>query len=215
MSQLTQSKRWSPLRDQQRASVVSAVLETVSRGDAVTVADLADLANMSRPTFYKYFPTLGAALLHTHQIVLRDMETHIADHLPAPSTPAAERLMATFDISFEYLRQHSDVLRFFSFFDFTFRRFGLTNDEHEELSRIVGESGDQTQSLFIEGQADGSIDPLLPVEPTVMAISGSAHGLSQRLLIQDEYSSDDELARSAHDRLMEAWRVQLRPQLTS
>src|ERR1700712_909043 len=158
MEQLAQSKRWSPLRDQQRSAVVAAVIQTIAEGASLTVADLADRANMSRPTFYKYFPTLGSALLHTHQVVLSGMESHIADRMPAPSLPAAERLVATFDISFDYLREHIDVLRFFSFFDFTFRRFGLTEEERTELGRIVAESGDQTQSLFVEGQTDGSIN---------------------------------------------------------
>jgi AcrR family transcriptional regulator len=212
MTQLTPSKRWSPLRDQQRAAVVNAVLAMVSRGDAVTVADLADLAGMSRPTFYKYFPTLGAALLHTHKVVLQEMETHLARTMPDSTVPALERLLFVFDTSFEYTRSHLDVLRFFSFFDFTFRRFGLSKEEHEELARIVQDSGDPTRDLFVEGQAEGSIDPRLPVEATVMAMSGSILGLSQRLLIQDEYSdNDDDRARAAHERLIEAWRDHLRP----
>lgn len=212
MTQLTPSKRWSPLRDQQRSAVVSAVLAMVSRGDAVTIADLADLAGMSRPTFYKYFPTLGAALLHTHRVVLREMETHLSETMPDSTVPALERLLSVFDTSFEYTRSHLDVLRFFSFFDFTFRRFGLTEEEHGELARIVQESGDPTRDLFIEGQLDGSIDPQLPIEATVMAMSGSLLGLSQRLLIQDEYSdNDDARARAAHQQLIKAWRVQLHP----
>jgi AcrR family transcriptional regulator len=214
MTQLTaQDQRWAPVRDSQKNAVVAAILASVDRGDAVTIADLAEHAGMSRPTFYKYFPTLGAAMLHTHRTLLAAMQQYVSEHLPDSSRPALDRLLASFDLSFEYTREHREVLRFFSFFDFSFRRFGLSVEEHEELARIVADSGDHTQDLLIEGQSDGSIHPDLPIEQTVMAVSGSVLGLAQRLLIQDEYASDDddERARAAHALVLDAWRVKLRP----
>jgi AcrR family transcriptional regulator len=207
----TQDQRWAPVRDSQKSAVVVAVLASVDRGEVITIADLAEQAGMSRPTFYKYFPTLGAAMLHTHRTVLGAMQQYVSEHLPDSSRPALDRLLASFDLSFEYTREHREALRFFSFFDFSFRRFGLSPDEHEELARIVAETGDHTQDLFVEGQADGSIDRGLPVEQTVMAVSGSVLGLAQRLLIQDEYASadDDDRARAAHALVLDAWREKL------
>jgi hypothetical protein len=103
-------------------------------------------------------------------------------------------------------------MRFFSYFDFTFRRFGLTAEERNELVEITNESGRALVDLFHEGQLDGSISPVLPTEPTIMAVAGSVSGLEQRLLIQDEYSSGvDERARAAHSLLLDSWRTKLHP----
>ena len=66
--------------------------------------------------------------------------------------------------------------------------------------------------LFHEGQLDGSINPALPVEQTIMAVAGSVNGLEQRLLIQEDYSSGvDERARAAHSLLLDSWRTKLHP----
>jgi AcrR family transcriptional regulator len=213
MTKVTErTSAWQPLRESQRNAVVEAVLRTIGRGDAPLIADLAAQAGMSRVTFYKYFPTIGAAMLHTHRTVLAELLAYVAENSPDSPASARERLLAMFDLSFEYTRMNVDVLRFFSYFDFTFRRHGLTPAEREELTRIVDESGDQTRDLFVEGQADGSIDRSLPIDSTVMAISGSILGLAQRLLVQDEYPGEqDDQARTAHRLHIEACRRLLTP----
>ena len=58
-----QSQRWLDLADQQRAAVAKAAVDLVAEGSIpIKVGDLADRAGITRPTFYKYFPTLGAAV---------------------------------------------------------------------------------------------------------------------------------------------------------
>jgi AcrR family transcriptional regulator len=207
-----QATRWAPLRDAQREAVVESILKLISGGQsAVTVAEISESAGMSRPTFYKYFPTLGAAMLHTHHEVLQRINAHVARHAQADG-PALDRILSRFEESFEYTRTYPDIMRFFSYFDFTFRRFGLTAEEQKELVEITNESGHTLVDLFQEGQLDGSINPALPVEQTIMAVAGSVNGLEQRLLIQEEYSSGvDERARAAHSLLLDSWRTKLHP----
>jgi AcrR family transcriptional regulator len=206
----TRASRWDALRDQQKASVAEAIIRLVSEGtSAVTVAEIADLAGISRPTFYKYFPTLGTAMLHTHRVVLLRIGDYVSTRMPTGGN-ARERLLAFVELRFAYTTAHPELMRFFSYFDFTFRQFGLTTDERRELDEISFGSGDATRELFLAGQADGSIDSELPADATIMAFAGSFVGLAQRLLIQDEYSTGvDERARQAHEILVVSWRTTL------
>jgi AcrR family transcriptional regulator len=207
-----QTTRWAPLRDAQREAVVASILKLISEGQSlVTVAEISESANMSRPTFYKYFPTLGAAMLHTHREVLHRINDHV-DRRAQADGPALDRMLSRFEEAFEYTCTYPELMRFFSYFDFTFRRFGLTAEERNELVEITNESGQTFVDLFHEGQLDGSISPVLPKEQTIMAIAGSVSGLEQRLLIQEEYSSGvDDRARAAHSLLLDSWRTKLHP----
>jgi AcrR family transcriptional regulator len=199
------------MRDQQRSAVTDAVVRLVAEdATTITVAELAEAAGMSRQTFYKYFPTLGAAMLHTHRAALERLRSYVDDRLTAAEN-SRERLLAVLGLQFEFTLSHPELVRFFSYFDFSFRRAGLTAEERAELHEI-SRGADMTRQIFVDGQADGSIDAALPVEPTVMAVSGSLIGLAQRLLIQDEYSDGTGArARAAYDVLLASWRTTLIP----
>src|SRR5262245_52079683 len=211
----TDAPRWVELREQQRASVVDAILELVSAGSTeLTVADLARRAGRSRPTFYKYFPTVGAAMLHTERELLAAMEQYIAANASCRKS-SRERLLERFELTFEYSCAHPDVVRFFTFFDFTFERFGFAEAERIEQREISGTAGNPYYQLFLAGQADGSIDPSLPVDVTYLALVSSLVGTRQRLLIETKWTTGvDETAREVHAMLIDAWRKALRPRRT-
>jgi AcrR family transcriptional regulator len=204
--------RWVKLREQQRASVVEAVLGLVSEGKTqLTVADLAERAGMSRPTFYKYFPTVGAAILHTERALLEQMEQFVAAR-ESRDKNARERLLERFELTFDYTCAHPAIVRFFTFFDFTFERFGLAEAERAEQRQISGAAGSPYYQLFRAGQQDGSIDPALPTDATYLALISSLVGTRQRLLIEAEWTTGvDERARRAHATLVDVWRQALRP----
>lgn len=208
----TPSQRWLDLAEQQRISVAQAAVDLVSEGNIpLKVADLADRAGITRPTFYKYFPTLGSAVLHTARTLIGELEAYLAPRLPKKAT-AREQLLARFDLSFEYARQHPEMTRFFSYYDFSFREQGLSGEEDAERATISDAAGDPFLELFKAGQRDGSIDPALPTDVTYLALVTSMTGTGQRLLIENTWTTgSDRRAKGVHKALIAMWRDALTP----
>ena len=206
------SQRWLDLASEQRAAVVHAVLDLVTEGRTpLKVADIAARAGISRPTFYKYFPTLAAAVLHTARSLLGDLEGFITSR-HTDRENAREQLLDRFALSFEYSRAHPEITRFFSYYDFTFRQSGISGHEQAVRSDIAHTAGDPFRARFLAGRADGSIDATLPAEVTYLALVTSMTGTSQRLLVETDWTSGvDERARSVHEAMVDLWREALRP----
>jgi len=209
------SQRWLDLGEQQRAAVVRAAVELVAEGSIpLKVADLADRAGITRPTFYKYFPTLGSAVLHTARTLLGELEAYLEPRLPKDAN-ARERLLARFELSFAFSRSRPEMTRFFSYYDFSFRESGLSGDEDAERSAISHAAGNPFFELFKAGQADGSIDPSLPPDVTYLALVTSMTGTGQRLLIESGWTTgSDRRARGVHQSLIDIWRQALSPKET-
>jgi AcrR family transcriptional regulator len=203
--------RWVELREQQRASVADAVLALVAEGRTqLTVAELAQRAGMSRPTFYKHFTTISAAILHTERTLLKTIEQFVTDN-ESRDRNSRERLLERFALSFEYTCAHPDVVRFFTFFDFTFERFGLAEADEAEQQLIADSAGTPYLQLFRAGQVDGSIDADLPADATCLALISSLVGTRQRLLVETEWTTGtDQRARDAYSILIDVWRNALR-----
>ncbi|UUU28469.1 TetR/AcrR family transcriptional regulator [Streptomyces sp. CA-210063] len=208
------NESWERFRDTQRAGIVAAIIELVNEQDSViTIAQIADRAGVSRPTFYKYFPTLGAAMLHVHRQVIDT----IAEH--GRQSPAEEDLdgrtqvlqrMATF-ASLASVRP--DLIRFSSYFDYTFRRHGLTDDELRALHEREAFLMEIARESFRKGQQDGSIRPELDIPQTVEVIGESILGLAQRALVTADGPSAREIDIEQHLAMaLDAWRAYLTPQ---
>jgi AcrR family transcriptional regulator len=208
----TPSQRWIDLAEQQRVAVTRAAVDLVAAGDIpLKVADLADRAGITRPTFYKYFPTLGSAVLLTAQILLGDLDAYVVPRMPNRAN-GREKLLARFELSFEYAREHPEMTRFFSYYDFSFREQGLSGEEDAERGSISHVAGDPFLTLFREGQSDGSIDASLPVDVTYLALVTSMTGTGQRLLIEDGWTNgSDRRAAGVHEMLIDVWRKALTP----
>jgi AcrR family transcriptional regulator len=208
----TPSQRWLDLGEQQRAAVARAAVELVTEGRIpLVVAELADRAGITRPTFYKYFPTLGSAVLHTARSLLAELEAYVEPRLPKDAN-ARERLLARFELSFAFSRSRREMTRFFSYYDFSFREAGLSGDEDAERGEISHAAGNPFFELFKAGQLDGSIDPALPADVTYLALVTSMTGTGQRLLIESTWTTGaDRRARGVHQTLIEMWRNMLSP----
>jgi AcrR family transcriptional regulator len=206
------SQRWLDLGEQQRAAVARAAVELVSEGNfPLKVADLAERAGITRPTFYKYFPTLGSAVLHTARTLLSELEVYLDPRVPKDAN-AREQLLARFASSFKYSRSHREMTRFFSYYDFSFRESGLSGEEDSERGAISHVAGNPFFELFKAGQADGSIDPSLPTDVTYLALVTSMTGTGQRLLIESAWTTgSDRRARGVHQMLIDVWRQALSP----
>lgn len=208
----TLSQRWIDLAEQQRSAVAAAAVELVAAGQIpLKVADLADRAGITRPTFYKYFPTLGSAVLFTVRTLLTDLDAYVTPRAPRAAN-GREQLLARFALSFEYARAHPEMTRFFSYYDFSFREQGLSCDEDAERGAISDGAGDPFLTLFKAGQRDGSIDPDLPTDVTYLALVTSMTGTGQRLLIENSWTTgSDRRAVGVHEALVEVWRTALTP----
>src|SRR5262245_11581615 len=206
------SRRWLDLGEQQRAAVARAAVELVSEGRTpLKVADLAERAGISRPTFYKYLPTLNAAVFHTARTLLAELEAFIRAREPRGEN-ARERLLARFALGFAFARARPEITRFFSYYDFSFRASGLSDTDQSERSDVTRAAGNAFHDLFRAGQADGSIAPSLPFDVTYLALVTSMTGTSQRLLVETGWTSgSDARARGVHDMLIEVWRQALSP----
>ncbi|WP_327099084.1 TetR/AcrR family transcriptional regulator [Nocardia vinacea] len=204
-------KYWDIFRDQQRAEVAEATIALVAETDApVTIAEIADRAGMSRRTFYKHFPTLGAAMVHTHSVVVGRLRAH-AERGQSDHINGLDRLIAGCRSLFDASKEHPELIRFLSYFDFAFRRHGLTPEQRAEFSKLYTGELLLPMDLLHEGRRDGSIQADIDARTTAIALGNATIGILQRLQIMDEYTNGrDEAAQRLFDLELEAWRTYLR-----
>jgi AcrR family transcriptional regulator len=201
---------WDVFRDQQRAEVAHAVIALVAETDApVTISDIADRAGMSRRTFYKHFPTLGAAMVHTHRTVI-DRILGPAEHAQDKGLNGLDRLIAGCHALFAVSREQPELIRFLSYFDFTFRRHGLTDEQRAEFGKLYADRVLLPIELLHQGRRDGSIRTDIDADAAAIALGNAVMGVLQRLQIMDEYTSgQDETAANLFGLEIEAWRTYL------
>jgi AcrR family transcriptional regulator len=208
------SPRWEALRDEQEAAVAAAVIAIVAENpSSLSVATIAERAGISRQTFYKQFKTLELAVVVTYRRVTAGLGAGIGEQLAqlAPPANGLEQILRIGEALFEYLTSHPDVLRFTSFYDFSFRVNQMSAADRQEHP-LVPPSEDDTglAEFFRAGQRDGSIDPRLPVTRTTRTIATSLLGVIQRLQIQDNWTNGrDEAARETYASMIEFWAATL------
>lgn len=201
---------WDVFRDQQRAEVAEAVIALVAETDApVTIAEIADRAGMSRRTFYKHFPTLGAAMVHTHRVVVHRLLTG-TEHARNADLNGLERLIAGCRSLFDVGKESPELIRFLSYFDFAFRRHGLGPEPRAEFGALYAGQLLLPIELLREGQHDGSIRTDIDARTTAIALGNATMGVLQRLQIMDEYTNGrDETAQQLFGLELAAWRAYL------
>lgn len=205
------SPRWETLRDQQEAAVAGAIIAIVAEDPSrLTVAEVAQRAEISRQTFYKQFVTLEAAVATTQGRVIAVLGSRIGETLAAtpPAANGLERLLQIQEAAFEIFTADPEMLRFTSFYDFSFRVHRMSEADREQHPLAPSPEGDAgLYDLIRAGQRDGSIDPTLPVEATWRALSTSMLGVIQRLQIQDDWTDGrDEAARETFATMLAVWR---------
>ncbi|MGN9837181.1 TetR/AcrR family transcriptional regulator [Nonomuraea sp. H19] len=208
------NESWERFRDAQRAGIAAAIIELVNEQDSViTIAQIADRAGVSRPTFYKYFPTLGAAMLHVHRQVIDTIAEHGQQSPSEEDLDGLTQFLQRMSALASLARVRPDLIRFTSYFDFTFRRHGLTDDEHRALQELEVALMEIARESFRKGQQDGSIRPELDIPHMVEVIGASILGLAQRALVTADDPSAREIDIERHfATALDAWRAYLTPQ---
>jgi AcrR family transcriptional regulator len=94
-----------------RAALLSAARALVAEGQSPSVAEVADLANVSRATAYRYFPTQEALLV---EVPLDEDAPTVADLFGegAPSDPE-ERAVLVHGALYDLARDHEQEFRLF------------------------------------------------------------------------------------------------------
>lgn len=190
-------------------AIIAIVAEDPSR---LAVSEVAQRAGISRQTFYKQFTSLEAAVAATQGRVIALLGSRIGAALATdPPVNGLERLVRMQEAAFEVFTSEPDVLRFSSFYDFSFRVHRMSEadrEEHPLAPPADGEGG--MYDLIRAGQADGSIDPDLPVVETWRALSTSMLGVIQRLQVQDDWTNGrDQAARDTFAAVVAVWRKAL------
>jgi AcrR family transcriptional regulator len=193
-------------REQQRAAIADALIELVgARGfAAVNVSDVVRVVGISRKTFYKYFPSIEAALIHTQKLALTGMRTE-----PEPRHESGlSRFMGQLHGIADLALRHPERMIFLSFFDFAVKGHISTADRETYEAFTVG-LADEVLSAFTQGQQDGSIDPGLPALETALASTNAVFGLAQRCLNNLMTTKDKPLIERLITAELHAWETVL------
>lgn len=199
-------KGWEKVRVRQQEQMRDAILEIVSApGMPLTVADVCARAGVSRPTFYKYFPTLGAAMLHVFNWVMDEMirESGVSDD---SGLTGLEVYLAEARAAFAVSCRRPELTRFISFLDYTFRTIGMTAEESAAIESTALRAADHERQIVRRGQADGSIRSDISANEIVNAVGSALLGLRQRIQITESYLADGvAMGYRVHELELAAW----------
>lgn len=206
----TRSERWTGFRDRQRDDIAKALIAAVSKaqGRQLNVTDVFELAGISRKTFYKYFDTLGAALVYTRDQLQREMTALAIDSVTdAPN--GRERFLGMLSHFATVGRQNPELIRLVNYFDYTLAREPLGPAEDPGQGEPAY-GAVETAQAFREGQSDGSIRSDLDSATNIFAAGNSIMGLVQRSQLVAR-PRDTELAQAPIDLVIDVWRHHLAP----
>ena len=93
-----------------RAAIVAAGRAILSRGETPTIALVADEADMTRTTVYRYFPSQESLLV---ELSVSEIEDALADLAaePAPGVPVGARVLEVIDRLNGYVLENELVMR--------------------------------------------------------------------------------------------------------
>lgn len=198
----TDAESLDAFRERQRADIANALIELVGRSGfaAVNVSDLVRVVGMSRKTFYKYFPSIEAALTFTQKMVLTGMRTE-----PEPGQqPGLSRFIGQLRRITDFTLHHPERMVFLSFFDFAVKEY-ISAADREAYDAFTVHQVDDSLSAFVQGQRDGSIDPGLSALETTLASTNAIFGLAQRCVNSPMISKDPRLIVRLIDAELQAW----------
>jgi len=203
--------RWDGFRGEQRAVIADAIIGIIAdQPDHVpTVTDVADAVGISRKTYYKYFEDLSGAMVFAQQRALARL-SEAGAVAPGTASNGRERLLGMFESSMLSALKQPELLRFLSFFDYSFRHRGLTSQQHVSYEASVRASLSDIFDAFAAGQVDGSIRDDLDPERTLFTMGHSVMGLVQRVMLADPRTLR-ELGAPAIRLELEVWRQFLTP----
>jgi AcrR family transcriptional regulator len=143
--------------DERRKSIIDAAERVFLRVDfpSASMSAIAEEAGISRPTLYKYFPSLDELALEVEMRALEALYSSIPPHLESKGSglERVEGLLKEIVGRFEENRAH---IRFSGLFDHYYHEAYPSEAMSARYDAFLGRF-DEVERLVEEGKADGSI----------------------------------------------------------
>lgn len=94
-----------------RDALVDVAVEMIKEGKAISIADVADVARVSRTTAYRYFPKSEMLVAQATMVAAHLVETHELDEIVHGSGSAEEKLDAVIVSSHDMTHDHEAAAR--------------------------------------------------------------------------------------------------------
>lgn len=170
------------IREAQRANILEAAWKVFAqKGRAMTMADVAEAAQISYGLTYRYFDSKEAILQALVQQTLQSGDTAWQRFVALPGTPG-ERLDRLVARLVETRRDHPEFAQV---------HYQVLSDEatpadlREQALRYGQRFHDLLRRLIVEGQAEGSVRAADP-DQLVTAVMAALDGLTRLALIDPE-----------------------------
>ena len=151
---------------------------------AVNMSAVADEAGISRPTLYKYFPSLDDLALAVEMRAMDELY-RVEERWLESDSRAIERIEGLFRELARLALESPAHLRFSGLFDHHYRSGYSSKAMAESYGDFLGRF-DRIERLVAEGVADGSLRPDLEAHRTAYAIGNAFLALLQRVASRRE-----------------------------
>jgi AcrR family transcriptional regulator len=156
-----------------------------------SMTNIAAEAGISRPTLYKYFPTLDDLALEVQMRSLGRLNETIRKHLVTGQGTALERLGQVFEACLEFYDLNPHWLRFTALFDqYYSQKKAASNGEVKYAAFLQQYSG--LDRLIEKGQQEGTIRQDLDPHTTAAMVENTMLAMLQRLAVRGEAISQEQ-----------------------
>lgn len=184
-------------RDSRREAIVDGAERLFLRMDfpAVNMSSIAEEAGISRPTLYKYFPSLDDLALAVEMRAMDELY-RVEERWLEGEGSAIERVEGLLRELARLALERPAHLRFSGLFDHHYRAGYSSKAMAESYGDFLGRF-DRIERLMAEGVADGTLRPDLEAHRTAYAIGNAFLALLQRVAARGELLESEQRVTSA------------------
>lgn len=161
----------------------------------VNMSAVADAAGISRPTLYKYFPSLDDLALAVEMRAMDELY-RVEERWLEGEGRAIDRIEGLLRELAGLALEDPAHLRFSGLFDHRYRSGYSSRDMAERYGDFLGRF-DRIERLMAEGLADGSLRPGLEAHRTAYAIGNAFLALLQRVASRGELLEIEQRVKAA------------------
>ena len=176
-------------RERQKLIIEKARETYIEKGLFNTVMDnIADKANITRRTLYRYFETKEELAYEVTIEILKDWNNYQLGLFETLEGRGIDRLHEFLINSIGHLRKMNNTMKYLGEFDSYFHDNNLpqsNNRSANKLSKVIHVSDDLLKKIIILGQADNSIISDIDIDLTVSTISNILWSFCQRIAIRN------------------------------
>lgn len=176
-----------------RARILGAASERFARQgfDATTIEEIAEAADVSRATFFKYFPGKSALVEKLGDAMTENFLDNV-ERVRRLEASTVDRLRRLFAESSERLEEQSELAR-----ALVFETVGRRRDLAERRSQTA-RLHEGLAGLLAEGQSVGEVRSDLPLTLLAKLLSGAYLEILLAWVVDPDYALGEELELAAH-----------------